>query len=196
MLEEVLFAGFGGQGILSSGMLLAYAAMAEGLHVAWVPSYGPEMRGGTANCGVTVSDLPISSPLVAEPTTLIAMNRPSLDRFEGDVVPGGLVLYNASLIDREVLRTDVRVLAVKANEEAERLGSVRVATNVMLGAFLAITGAASLRSAAEALQKVLPPHRHSLIPANERALEAGARIASRISSKLGLWGPGIGSVQP
>lgn len=182
MLEEVLLAGFGGQGILSSGMLLAYAAMMEGLHVAWVPSYGPEMRGGTANCGVTVSDMPISSPLVTEPTTLIAMNGPSLDKFEGDVVPGGLVLYNASLIDREVLRSDLRVLAVKANEEAEKIGSVRVATNVMLGAFLSITGVVSLKSAVEALAKVLPPHRHSLIPANERALEAGARIVREIGA--------------
>lgn len=177
MLEEVLLAGFGGQGILSTGMLLAYAAMAEGLHVAWIPSYGPEMRGGTANCGVTVSDKPISSPFVAEPTTLIAMNQPSLDKFETAVVPGGLLLYNSSLIKRTVMRSDLRVLAVKANEEAERIGNVRVATNVILGAFLEITGVVSLENAAEALRMVLPAHRHKLVPANQQALKVGARIA-------------------
>ncbi|MEW6447002.1 MAG: 2-oxoacid:acceptor oxidoreductase family protein [Bacillota bacterium] len=183
MLEEVLLAGFGGQGILSTGMLLAYAAMAEGLHVAWIPSYGPEMRGGTANCGVTVSDAPISSPIVAEPTTLIAMNKPSLEKFESAVVPGGLVLYNASLINRGVTRSDLRVLAVKATEEAEKIGDVRVATNVMLGAFLEITRVASLESAVEALKKVLPARRYSLIPLNRQALEAGARIAREMGMK-------------
>lgn len=183
MLEEVLLAGFGGQGILSTGMVLAYAAMAEGLHVAWIPSYGPEMRGGTANCGVTVSDTPISSPFVAEPTTLIAMNQPSLEKFETAVVPGGLLLYNASLVSRGVTRYDLRTLAIKANEEAEKIGNVRVATNVMLGAFLEITGVVSLESAVEALKKVLPAHRHKLIPANQRALEAGARVAREAGMK-------------
>lgn len=177
MLEEVLLAGFGGQGILSTGMLLAYAALAEGLHVAWIPSYGPEMRGGTANCGVTVSDVPISSPLVAEPTTLIAMNGPSLDRFEHTVKPGGLIIYNASLISRQPVRADVRTLAVRASEIAEGIGNVQVAVNVMLGAFLALTRVASLDKAREALAKVLPPRRHHLIPANLRALEEGARVA-------------------
>lgn len=183
LLEEVLLAGFGGQGILSTGMLLAYAALAEGLHVAWIPSYGPEMRGGTANCGVTVSDAPISSPLVAEPTTLIAMNGPSLERFEPAVKPGGLIIYNASLINRQPARADVRTLAVRANQIAEGIGNVQVAANVMLGAFLELTQVASLDKAGEALAKVLPPRRHHLIPANRRALEEGARIAREAGTK-------------
>lgn len=177
MLAEVLLAGFGGQGILSTGMLLAYAAMAEGLNVAWIPSYGPEMRGGTANCGVTIADGPISSPLVVEPDTLIAMNQPSLDKFAPAVKPGGLIVYNASLINRPPQREDVRVLAVQANEIAEKLGNVRVACNVMLGAYLAISGVTSLQRAVEALPKVLPPHRHNLIAVNKEALAAGARLA-------------------
>ncbi|MEW6172156.1 MAG: 2-oxoacid:acceptor oxidoreductase family protein [Bacillota bacterium] len=177
MLEEVLIAGFGGQGILSTGMLIAYAGMDEGLHVSWIPSYGPEMRGGTANCGVTVSDSPISSPLVAEPTTLIAMNQPSLDKYESTVKPGGLILYNASFISRGPERKDVRVLGIKANEMAEKIGNVRFAANIILGAFIELTGSVSLSGASEALKKVLPPHRHKLIPANQQALEEGARFA-------------------
>lgn len=178
MLEEVLLAGFGGQGILSTGMLLAYAAMHEGRNVAWIPSYGPEMRGGTANCGVTIADGPISCPLVVEPTTLIAMNQPSLDKFEPVVRPGGLIIYNASLITRAPRRTDVRVLPVRANEIAEELGNVRVACNVMLGAYLVLTGVVSIASAVAVLPKVLPAHRHHLIPVNQRALEEGARVGS------------------
>ncbi|RJX18124.1 MAG: 2-oxoacid:ferredoxin oxidoreductase subunit gamma [Ammonifex sp.] len=177
MLEAVLLAGFGGQGILSTGMLLSYAGMEEGLHVSWIPSYGPEMRGGTANCAVTVSDAPISSPLVTEPTTLIAMNLPSLEKYETSVRPGGLILYNASLIYRLPERQDARVLGVKANEVAESIGNIRVAANVMLGAFIEVSQAISLKSALEALTKVLPPHRHKLIPANQKALQEGARIA-------------------
>lgn len=177
MLEEVLLAGFGGQGILSTGLLLTYAGMSEGLNVAWFPSYGPEMRGGTANCAVTVSDAPISSPLVTEPTTLIAMNLPSLDKYENSVKPGGLILYNASLIKRVPERRDIRTLAVEANEVAEKIGNVRVAANVILGAFIELSGIVSLQSAVQALEKVLPPHRHKLIPENRQALEEGARIA-------------------
>ncbi|MGQ9512695.1 2-oxoacid:acceptor oxidoreductase family protein [Thermodesulfitimonas sp.] len=177
MLAEVLLAGFGGQGILSTGMLLAYAAMTEGLNVAWIPSYGPEMRGGTANCGVTIADGPISSPLVVEPDTLIAMNQPSLDKFTPAVKPGGLIIYNASLINRPPRREDVRMLAVRANEFAEKLGNVRVACNVMLGAYLAICRIVSLQSAVAALPKVLPPHRHNLITVNKEALAAGAKLA-------------------
>jgi 2-oxoglutarate ferredoxin oxidoreductase subunit gamma len=177
MLEEVIIAGFGGQGILSTGMLLSYAGLAEGFHVAWFPAYGPEMRGGTAYCAVTVSDAPISSPLVAEPTTLIAMNLPSLEKFETTVKSGGIIIYNASLINRPPGRQDVRIIAVKANEVAESIGNIRVAANVMLGAFIEASHAVSLNSALESLSKVLPPHRHNLIPENQNALREGARIA-------------------
>ena len=134
MFEGVLIAGFGGQGVLSTGQLLAYAGMVEGKHVAWIPSYGPEMRGGTANCGVSVSTTPISSPVVSEPTVLIAMNRPSLEKFEPWVVPGGLIMVNSSLIKIKVKRTDVRIIYVPANDLAEELGNSKVANNIILGA--------------------------------------------------------------
>lgn len=177
MLEEILIAGFGGQGILSTGQLLAYAGMEEGKHVAWIPSYGPEMRGGTANCGVTVSDTPISSPLVTEPTCLIVMNQPSLEAFAPNVVSGGLIIINSSLVENRVGRRDVRVVAIPANEIAEELGSSRVAANVLLGACIALTGVVALESAVAALAKVLPPRRHNLIPVNRSALERGAALA-------------------
>ena len=108
MFEGVLIAGFGGQGVLSTGQLLAQAGMLEGKYVAWIPSYGPEMRGGTANCGISISDKPISSPVVSEPTVLIAMNRPSLEKFESTVVPQGAIFVNSDLIDLKITRQDVK----------------------------------------------------------------------------------------
>ncbi|HAG07446.1 MAG: Pyruvate/ketoisovalerate oxidoreductase [Clostridia bacterium 62_21] len=179
MLWEILLAGFGGQGILLAGQLIAYAGLRQGKHVAWIPSYGPEMRGGTANCSVTVADEPISCPLVTEPLVLIAMNQPSLEKFETAVVPGGLVLYNRSLINRTVQRRDVRALDVPANALAEELGNVRVASMVLVGAFIGATGAVSLEAAREALADVLPPRRHNLLPVNREALGRGAAIGAR-----------------
>lgn len=177
MLEEVLLAGFGGQGILSAGMLLAQAGMAHGLYVAWIPSYGPEMRGGTANCGVTLSDRPISCPLVTEPTTLLAMNQPSLDKFGPKVKPGGLIVYNASLAQWDKELPDRRLMGLEATAQAEAIGNVRVAVNVLVGAFIALTQIIPLERVKEALRVVLPPHRHHLIAANEKALEVGASLA-------------------
>ncbi|MGO0122866.1 2-oxoacid:acceptor oxidoreductase family protein [Desulfothermobacter acidiphilus] len=177
MLEEILLAGFGGQGILSAGMLLAQAGMAHGLYVAWIPSYGPEMRGGTANCGVTLSDQPISCPLVTEPTTLIAMNQPSLEKFVSKVKPGGLILYNASLIRWDKELPGRRILGLEATAQAEALGNARVAVNVLVGAFIALTQVMPLERVKEALRVVLPSHRQHLIAVNERALEVGASLA-------------------
>ncbi|MDK2887598.1 MAG: 2-oxoglutarate ferredoxin oxidoreductase subunit gamma [Thermoanaerobacter sp.] len=179
MYEAILIAGFGGQGVLSTGQLLAYAGMLEGKHVSWIPSYGPEMRGGTANCGVTISDSPISSPVVSEPTSLIVMNRPSLEKFEESVVPGGLLLVNSSLIDIKATRKDIRVYYIPANELAEELGDARVAGNVILGALLELTGVVSLDAVERSLREVLPAHRHKLIPLNRRALETGAALVRR-----------------
>ncbi|MEW6541170.1 MAG: 2-oxoacid:acceptor oxidoreductase family protein [Bacillota bacterium] len=180
MLEEVLIAGFGGQGILSTGQLLACAGMREGLHVAWIPSYGPEMRGGTANCGVTLSDAEISSPLVTEPNVLIAMNGPSLEKYGSAVGPGGVILYNSSLVKDYRPRPGVLALGVDANRVAERIGSVRVAANVVLGAYIGLSGVISVAAAVAALKEVLPVHRHKLIPANQRALEQGAALGAAI----------------
>jgi len=177
MFQGILIAGFGGQGVLSTGQLLAYAGMKENKHVAWIPSYGPEMRGGTANCGITISDQPISSPVVSEPTVLIAMNRPSLEKFEPAVVPGGLILVNSSLITIKTRRTDVRTVYVPANDLAEELGSGKVANNIILGVLLELTGVVSTDSVLEALKDVLPPKRHNLIPLNRDALEKGRELA-------------------
>ncbi len=176
--HEVLMAGFGGQGVMSMGTLLAYAAMLEGKHVSWMPSYGPEQRGGTANCAVVVSDKPVGSPVVTEPMTLFVLNKPSLAKFESKVRPGGLILVNTSLIDTKVQRTDVRVIEIPANDIARELGEDRVANMVLLGAFIEATGLVSIRSVTESLKKALPPHRHNLIPVNEQALDRGRALVS------------------
>ncbi|MFZ5641138.1 MAG: 2-oxoacid:acceptor oxidoreductase family protein [Bacillota bacterium] len=177
MLQEIIIAGFGGQGVLSMGQLLTYAGMLEGKHVAWYPSYGPEMRGGTANCGVTVSDKEISCPLVSEPTTAIVMNRPSLEKFERTVKPGGLLFINSSLVDKKTGRTDIKVIEIPANDlAAEKLGNTRVANIIVLGAFLELTKTVTIDSIIESLKKVLPERRHNLIPLNRQALELGAKF--------------------
>lgn len=179
MLQEIILAGFGGQGVMSMGQLLAYAGMEEDKQVSWIPSYGPEMRGGTANCSVTISDLPVSSPLITEPDTLIVLNRPSLEKFEHDVKPGGLILINSSLVDIEPNRKDVKVVRLPVDDLAnEKFGNTRVANMILLGAFIVITGAVSLDSVVGALKKVLPEYRHNLIPLNRQALELGVELAN------------------
>lgn len=179
MLQEIIVAGFGGQGVMSMGQLLAYAGMEEDKHVSWIPSYGPEMRGGTANCSVTISDVPVSSPLISEPDTLIVLNRPSLEKFEPDVKPGGLLLINSSLIDIDAKRSDLRIVKIPADDLAnEKFGNTRVANMILVGAFVAITQAVSINSVVGALKKVLPEYRHNLIPLNRQALELGMELAN------------------
>jgi len=174
VLHEIIIAGFGGQGVMSMGQLLTYAGMLEGKHVSFIPSYGPEMRGGTANCAVVVSDEEIGSPIVTEPNCVIAMNLPSLKKFEPTLVPGGLLLINSSLIKEESSRKDIRVCRIAVNELAAELGNDKVANMVMLGAFLGATGVVAIDSVVESLKKVLPERRHNLIPLNKKALELGA----------------------
>ncbi len=176
MLEEIYIAGFGGQGALSTGQLLAHAGLMEGKYVSYVPIYGVEKRGGVANCGVTISNQQISSPLVTEPTVLVVMNSLSLERFEKAVVPGGLIIINSSLVEPRVQRTDIRVLPICANEEAESLGDPMVANNVILGALLEITRVVAIETVSEALKDVLPVRRHDMIPVNVKALEKGAEL--------------------
>ncbi|MFA5058804.1 MAG: 2-oxoacid:acceptor oxidoreductase family protein, partial [Opitutaceae bacterium] len=137
--ERIIIAGFGGQGVLMIGKLLAHAGMMEGKNVTWLPAYGPEMRGGTANCNVIISDDIIGAPIVTEATCVIAMNLPSLDRFESFVRPGGWLLANSSLIPRTPVRRDVQTLAIPVNDLAQEQGSPKVANVVMLGAYLAVT---------------------------------------------------------
>ncbi|MDD2401087.1 MAG: 2-oxoacid:acceptor oxidoreductase family protein [Clostridia bacterium] len=175
MLKQIMIAGFGGQGIMSMGQLMVYSGMIEGKEVAWIPSYGPEMRGGTANCSVSISDDPISSPHVTEPDILIAMNNPSLDKFEMSVKNGGVIFINSSLIDRKIKRKDVKVYYISANDKATELGDVRVANMVMLGALLKIDKLVKIDSIMESLKKVLSKSKHHLLPLNAQALEIGAR---------------------
>ena len=175
---ELIIAGFGGQGVLLIGQLLAYAGMIEGKQVSWLPSYGPEMRGGTANCTVVISAEPVASPVVSRPTAVLALNQPSMDKFEPNLQPGGLLINNSSLVDRESERTDIRVLAVPATELAHEIGDVRVANVIMLGALLGSTGIVEEGSILKALRKVLPERRHNLIPLNEQALRRGMELGS------------------
>lgn len=175
MQTEIIFAGFGGQGVLFGGQLLAYAAMDEGKEVTWIPSYGPEMRGGTANCTVVVSDEEIGSPMVRNPQAVIVMNRPSLDKYEPLVKPGGVLVVNDSMVDRTTVRKDIRVINVKANEIAESLGNQRMANMVLLGALLANLPVLPLEAIEKALQGHLPERHQKLLPKNYEALREGAK---------------------
>jgi 2-oxoglutarate ferredoxin oxidoreductase subunit gamma len=175
--ERIIIAGFGGQGVLMLGKLLAEAGMREGKQVTWLPSYGPEMRGGTANCHVIISDEPIGAPIVSEATGLIAMNLPSLDRFERDVQPGGWLLLNSSLIPRAPSRRDLRALPVPVNEIAQQQGSQRVANVVMLGACLSLCHPVQKASVVAAIEDVLGKTKKHLLDINLNALEAGLRFA-------------------
>jgi 2-oxoglutarate ferredoxin oxidoreductase subunit gamma len=178
MQTEIIISGFGGQGALFAGQLLAYAAMDEGHHVTWIPSYGPEMRGGTAHCTVIISDDEIGSPLVRHPAAVIAMNLPSLDKYEPLVAPGGVLVVNSSLVTRHPARTDIRVVEVPANAMAEELGSNRLANLVLTGALLAATGALPPEAVERALAAHLPERHRSLLEANYQALRRGAALAA------------------
>jgi 2-oxoglutarate ferredoxin oxidoreductase subunit gamma len=174
MQSEIVIAGFGGQGVLFAGQLLAYAAMDEGRHVTWIPSYGPEMRGGTAHCTVIISDDEIGSPLVRRPGAVIALNLPSRDKFASSVAPGGVLVVNASLVPHTLPRADIRVFEVRANDIAEKLGSGRLANVVLLGALLAAAPVLPLEAVERALAAHLPERHRALLDLNRQALRQGA----------------------
>jgi len=176
MLEEVIIAGFGGQGIMLIGRLLAYAGMLEGKNVAWMPSYGPEMRGGTANCTVIISSEEIASPVVPYPKSIIVMNKPSLDKFEPNVKKDGLIILNDSLIDQKVSRNDVFIIRVPANDVANELGNLRVANMVVLGAYVKKSGVVKLDTIFKALEKALAGRNQELLNLNKEALKQGAEL--------------------
>ena len=178
MTYEILIAGFGGQGILSMGMTVAYAGMIDGKEVSWMPSYGPEMRGGTANCIVIVSDEKISSPIVSNFDVVVAMNQPSVQRFEGAVKPGGFFIYDSTKIIEPPVRADITVIPVPASDEAVALGNTRVANMIVLGTVLGTTGLATVESVLDALKKVLPERYHHLLPVNEKALRRGMEMGT------------------
>jgi len=173
MKRELVISGFGGQGGLAIGKNLAEAGMVEGLNVTWAPSYGPEMRGGTANCSVVLSDTPIGSPVFAHPTDLIALNEPSLAKFEEDVVPGGLVLVNSSVVTRAVARQDVTVYYVPCSAIAEELGNPKVANMVMLGAYVAAAQLLKAETIEALIQTMFTGAKAKLVPLNIEAFHRG-----------------------
>ncbi len=179
--HEIIFAGFGGQGVLSMGQIIAYSAMIEEKEISWMPSYGPEMRGGTANCIVIVSPDRISSPIISRFDSVIALNQPSLDKFEHSVKPGGLLMFEQSTIINMPTRTDIEVIGVPANEEAQRLGKKQVANMILVGAFLEMRPIVKIENIIKALKKVLPERHHHLIPLNEQALSLGSKFVKESS---------------
>jgi 2-oxoglutarate ferredoxin oxidoreductase subunit gamma len=170
---NVLLAGFGGQGVLFAGKLIAEAGLIEGREISWLPSYGPEMRGGTANCSVCLSDEPIGSPLVLEPDVLIAMNQPSLDKFVGDVAPGGLVIVDSTMVQSVPKREDVTILAVPATGLAEDAGLKGLANVILVGTLLKQIGFCGIEALDAAIVKSVPPKRQQLLEPNRKALEIG-----------------------
>ena len=174
MEKSFIFSGFGGQGALFAGQLLAYAAMDAGKHVTWIPSYGPEMRGGTAHCTVIIGDTPIGSPLVRHPDAVVAMNLPSADKYKSIVAEGGLLVVNTSLVTHPIQRPDIHLIGVPANAMAEKLGNVRLANVVLLGALVEATQILPLPAVEAALRAHLPKRHMKLLDANLKALAEGA----------------------
>ena len=176
MNEELIIAGFGGQGVLSMGMTLAYAGMVEDKQITWFPSYGPEMRGGTANCTVIVSDTIVSSPIISTYDTAIILNQPSLEKFESKVKPGGMLIYESNTVLNPPTRKDIDIYAIPAAIEAGKIGNAKTMNMIILGAFLAKKPLVSTKSIMEALSKVLPKRNHHLLPINEKALKHGMSL--------------------
>lgn len=170
---HLIFAGFGGQGVLFAAKVMAYLGMLEGKEISWLPSYGPEMRGGTANCSVCISDDAIGSPLVTEPNVLVAMNLPSLEKFIGDVVPGGMVFVDSSLVGKKVDRKDVTVFYVPATKLAEENGMKGLGNMVLVGKVQRETGFSSAARLDEAIQKSIPPQKQDMLALNRKALSLG-----------------------
>lgn len=174
MTHEILITGFGGQGVLSMGHFLAQVGLLEGREVSWLPSYGPEMRGGTAFCSVILSDEPVRSPIVTEPTCLMALNAPSLTKFVSTVQLGGLVMVNSSLVDLKVERKDLCALYIPCSRMAAELGNTRVGNTIMMGAFLELTGAVTRAVAIEAMKEVFH-NKPQLLAVNLQAYDKGAQ---------------------
>lgn len=182
--HEIIFAGFGGQGILSMGQILGYAAMIEGKEVSWMPSYGPEMRGGTANCIVIISPTRISSPIVTRFDSAVVLNQPSVDKFESRLKSGGLMMYEESTVFSPPTRKDIIIHTVPAVAEAHTLGKKQVANMIILGAFLHHRPLVEIDSVMNALKTVLPERHHHLLPLNEKALNLGKELSARISVQV------------
>jgi 2-oxoglutarate ferredoxin oxidoreductase subunit gamma len=175
MHEEIIISGFGGQGALFAGQLLTYTGMDEGCHVSWIPSYGPEMRGGTAHCTVILSDDDIGSPIIRQPSVCIVMNPPSMDKYDPLVRPGGLLVVNSTLVRARSQRNDITVIYVPANELAAELGNVKMANVVLLGAMLGAREILSIASIKRTMDEHIPQRRKHIIAPNKRALDRGVQ---------------------
>lgn len=181
MQDELLFAGFGGQGVMFAGQLLAYAAMDEGLHVTWIPSYGPEMRGGTAHCFVIISDQPIGSPIVRHPQVALVFNNPSFEKYESLIAPGGLLVVNASMVTHTGRRDDITYLSVPASDIASETGNIRLTNVVLLGALVQMRPVVPLAAIRRALEEHMPSHRRAMLDQNFEALEKGAAFVTALT---------------
>ena len=180
MKEEIIIAGFGGQGVLSMGKILAYGGIMQDQEVSWLPSYGPEMRGGTCNVSVVLSDNKISSPVLSRFDTAIILNQQSMDKFEKQVKPGGLLLYDTNGITRHPERTDITICRIDAVEEAAKMGNAKAYNMVVLGAFLKMKPIVTMENVLKGLKKSLPPRRHNLIPMNEQAITVGMNAVVKV----------------
>lgn len=176
MKKEIIAAGFGGQGVLSMGKILAYAGLMDNLEVTWMPSYGPEQRGGTANVTVVLSDSPISSPVLDEFDTAVILNQQSLDKFESKVKPGGVLIYDPYGIHRPPTRTDITVVPVEAMEAAIELKNSKTYNMIILGALLKVNPVVDIESVMRGLKKALPERHHNLLPANREAIIKGMEL--------------------
>lgn len=174
MTTEFLLAGFGGQGILFAGKFLAYYGLISGSQVSWLPSYGPEMRGGTANCSVIISDAPVGSPIVSSPDVLVAMNLPSLDKFENAVKKGGTVFVDSALISRRVTRTDIKTVYIPSTRLASDNGIPTLANMIMMGRVMSELGLNDAQAISKTLEKVISAKRTDMLEINKKALSLGA----------------------
>jgi 2-oxoglutarate ferredoxin oxidoreductase subunit gamma len=180
MTEEIIIAGFGGQGVLSMGKIMAYSAVMQDMEVSWMPSYGPEMRGGTANVIVIISSERISSPIIRHYDTAIILNQQSLDKFEQMVKPGGMLIYDSNGISRHPERKDLAIYRIDATEEASKMNSPKIFNMIVLGGFLKIKPIIKIENVIKGLKKSLPERYHNLIPMNEKALVRGNEIIKKV----------------
>lgn len=181
MTHEICIAGFGGQGVLSLGQMIAYSAMIDEHEVSWMPSYGPEMRGGTAHCTVIVSDKKISSPIVSTFDVVIAFNQPSIDKFESKVKPNGFLFYEKSAIINLPTRSDIKIFSISALEAANEIGAKQIQNVIFLGALLSLNKIVKHESVIETLKKIIPPHRASLLELNFKALSRGGELVQEFN---------------
>jgi 2-oxoglutarate ferredoxin oxidoreductase subunit gamma len=184
MTEEILIAGFGGQGVLSMGKIMAYSGVMQDMEVSWMPSYGPEMRGGTANVIVIISNDRISSPIIKQFDTAIILNQQSLDKFESSVKPGGVLIYDGNGITRHPGRKDISIYRVDAAEEASKMKSPKTFNTIVLGGFLKVKPIIKFENVLKGLKKSLPERYHNLLPINEQALKRGEEIIKEIQKAV------------